>query len=71
MFALLPGAGVIYLLLGDLGEALVMLAFATLSIVITTVQVTRSERVLDALRDLTSRRALVIRQVGAAQQRLN
>src|SRR6516225_3451139 len=61
MMALLIGGGVIYLILGDLEEALILLAFATLSIVITVVQETRTERVLEALRDLTSPRALVIR----------
>src|SRR5579864_6038317 len=61
MFALLVGAGVVYLLLGDLAEALVLLAFATISVVITIVQETRSEHVLETLRDLTSPRALVIR----------
>ena len=61
MFALLLGAGVIYLALGDLTEALVLLAFATISVSITVVQETRSERVLEALRDLTSPRALVVR----------
>ena len=61
MFALLLCAGAIYLVLGDLTEALVLLAFATISVSITIVQETRSERVLDALRDLTSPRALVIR----------
>ena len=61
MFALLLGAGVIYLILGDRTEAAVLLAFATGSILITVVQETRSERVLEALRDMTSPRALVIR----------
>src|SRR5262245_10638428 len=61
MMALLIGGGVIYLMLGDPKEALILLAFATLSIVITVVQETRTERVLEALRDLTSPRALVIR----------
>ena len=62
MFALLIGAGIIYLLLGDLGEALLLLVFASLSVAITIIQEARSERVLEALRDLTSPRALVIRQ---------
>jgi len=62
MFALLLGAGLIYLLLGSLGDAVILLAFATVSVVITIVQETRSEHVLEALRDLTSPRALVIRQ---------
>src|SRR5450759_2409789 len=61
MLALLLAGGVIYLALGDLKEALILLAFATMSVVITVVQETRTERVLEALRDLTSPRALVIR----------
>ena len=61
MLALLLGGGVIYLVLGDLKEALILLAFAMMSVLITVVQETRTERVLEALRDLTSPRALVIR----------
>ncbi|WP_294540290.1 cation-translocating P-type ATPase [uncultured Rhodoblastus sp.] len=61
MLALLIGGGVIYLALGDVKEALVLLAFACLSVTITVVQETRTEKVLEALRDLTSPRALVIR----------
>jgi len=61
MLALLLGGGGIYLALGDLKEALILLAFATMSVMITVVQESRTERVLDALRDLTSPRALVIR----------
>jgi Ca2+-transporting ATPase len=61
MFFLLLGGGLIYLLLGDTVEALLLLIFASLSVVIAVVQETRSERVLEALRDLTSPRALVIR----------
>jgi Ca2+-transporting ATPase len=61
MLALLAGGGAIYLALGDLQEALILLAFAMVSIVITVVQEARTERVLEALRDLTSPRALVIR----------
>ena len=61
MFALLLGGGLVYLLLGDLKEALILLVFAVLSVAITVVQETRTERVLEALRDLTSPRALVIR----------
>ena len=61
MLALLLGGGAIYLVLGDLKEALVLLAFATLSVVITVVQETRTERVLEALRELASPRALIIR----------
>jgi P-type Ca2+ transporter type 2C len=61
MLALLLGGGLIYLALGDLKEALILIAFAMFSIIITIVQESRTERVLEALRDLTSPRALVIR----------
>ena len=61
MLALLLGGGLIYLALGDIREALILLVFATMSIVITVAQETRTERILEALRDLTSPRALVIR----------
>lgn len=61
MLAMLLVAGLIYLALGDAREALILLVFALLSIVITVVQETRTEHALDALRELTSPRALVIR----------
>ncbi|MDP3195923.1 cation-translocating P-type ATPase [Tabrizicola sp.] len=61
MLALLLAGGAVYLLLGNREEALVLLGFACLSVGITVVQEARTERVLEALRDLTSPRALVIR----------
>lgn len=61
MFALLLGSGVIYLVLGDALEAFLLLMFASLSVGIAVIQEARSERTLEALRDLTSPRALVIR----------
>ncbi|MEI6160225.1 MAG: cation-translocating P-type ATPase [Roseococcus sp.] len=61
MLLLLLCGGGLYLLLGSLEEALVLLAFALFSVVITVVQESRTERVLEALCDLTSPRALVIR----------
>jgi Ca2+-transporting ATPase len=61
MFALLIAGGIVYLLLGDRMEAMLLLAFASFSVVITIVQESRSERVLEALRNLASPRALVIR----------
>jgi P-type Ca2+ transporter type 2C len=61
MFFLLIGAAVLYAVIGSLAEACVLAAFATVSVSIAIVQRGRSERVLDALRDLTSPRALVIR----------
>jgi Ca2+-transporting ATPase len=61
MFALLLGAAAIYLVLGDLKEAVVLGIFACTSVLIAVVQESRTERVLESLRDLTSPRALVIR----------
>jgi P-type Ca2+ transporter type 2C len=61
MLALLAGGGIVYFLLGELKDALILLAFGFMSILITVVQETRTEKVLEALRDLTSPRALVIR----------
>jgi Ca2+-transporting ATPase len=61
MLVLLVASGAIYLMLGEPKDALILLVFATMSIVITVVQENRTERVLEALRDLTSPRALVVR----------
>lgn len=61
MLGLLLVAGLAYLLLGDTTEALILLGFATLSIVITTAQEARTEHILEALRDLSAPRALVMR----------
>lgn len=61
MLALLLAGGVVYLLLGSRAEAFILLAFACVSITITAVQEARTERVLDALRDLSSPRAFVMR----------
>lgn len=61
MLALLLAGGLIYLALGDLQEALLLIVFAGFSVVVTTLQEARSERALAALRDLGSPRALVIR----------
>ena len=64
MLALLLAGGAIYLALGEPRDALILLSFATMSVAITVVQESRTERVLEALRDLTSPRALVIRDGG-------
>ena len=61
MLALLLAGGIAYLLLGDLAEALILLGFATFSVAVTVIQETRTEHVLEALRDLSAPRALVVR----------
>lgn len=61
MFLLLIGGGAIYLLLGDIREALVLLGSILVIMGITFYQEQRTERALEALRDLSSPRALVIR----------
>jgi P-type Ca2+ transporter type 2C len=61
MLALLLAGGVAYLALGDLTEALILLSFALFSIALTVVQESRTEHVLEALRDLSAPRARVIR----------
>ena len=61
MFLLLVSCGTIYLVLGDVKEALILLGFVFVVIGITLYQEHRVERALEALRDLSSPRALVIR----------
>ena len=61
MFLMLMGAGAIYLSLGDRAEALFLLAFVFVVIGITIGQERRTQRALDALRDLSAPRALVVR----------
>lgn len=61
MLALLLVGALLYFLLGDLTEAIVLASFACFSVFITVVQEARTERVLEALRDLASPRALVVR----------
>lgn len=54
MLALLLAGGIAYLLLGDLTDALILLGFAIFSIGVTVTQETRTENVLEALRDLSA-----------------
>jgi len=61
MFVLLVAAAGLYFLMGELGDALVLLASVLIVIAITIVQERRTERALDALRDLSSPRAFVVR----------
>jgi len=67
MFLLLMASGAIYLLLGEPTEALALLAAVFLVIGITLYQEQKTERALQALRDLSSPRALVIRD-GATRR---
>ena len=69
MFIMLIVAGGLYLLLGDSGEALMLLGFVFVVMAITIIQSRRTERALDALRDLSSPRALVIR--GGVHRRIS
>jgi Ca2+-transporting ATPase len=61
MFLLLVAGGIIYLLLGDVREAVMLLGFVFVVMGITLYQERKTERALEALRDLSSPRALVIR----------
>ncbi|WP_310734633.1 cation-translocating P-type ATPase [Azohydromonas caseinilytica] len=61
MLQLLAAAVVVYLVLGDRAEAAMLLGFVALIVAITLIQERRTERVLEALRDLTSPRAMVLR----------
>jgi Ca2+-transporting ATPase len=68
MLLLLLAAGLLYLFLGDLREAAVLLVAIFMVIGITLYQEHKAERALEALRDLSSPRALVIRD--GAQRRI-
>ncbi|MBP7121167.1 MAG: cation-translocating P-type ATPase [Methanolinea sp.] len=61
MFLLLVGAGAIYFVLGDIQEGALLLSFVAVIIGITVYQERKTERALEALRNLSSPRALVIR----------
>ena len=68
MFLLLLACGTIYLILGDVQEALMLLGFVFVVLGITLYQERKTERALEALRDLSSPRALVIR--GGERKRI-
>ncbi len=61
MFLLLVACGAVYMVLGDRQEALMLLGFVFVVMGISFVQQRRSERSLEALRDLSSPRALALR----------
>jgi P-type Ca2+ transporter type 2C len=68
MFLLLVAGGVIYLLLGDVREAMMLMGFVVFVIGLTLYQTRKTERALEVLKDLSSPRALVIRD--GKQQRI-
>src|SRR5271157_4259115 len=61
MFLLLLACGLIYLFLGEIQEAIMLLGFVVVIMGITIYQEQKTENTLEALRDLSSPRALVIR----------
>ena len=61
MFLLLLAAGTLYLVFGELQEGLILFGFVLVTIGLTLYQEGKTERAIEALRDLTSPRALVIR----------
>ena len=61
MVFLLLASGGIYFLLGDKQEAIILLGFVVMVVAITLYQENKTERALEALRDLSSPRALVVR----------
>jgi Ca2+-transporting ATPase len=68
MFLMLIACGLLYLFLGDQEEAIMLMGFVVVIIGITFYQEQKTERALEALRDLSSPRALVIRD--GKQQRI-
>lgn len=68
MFLMLIACGLLYLFLGDSEEAIMLMGFVFVIIAITFYQENKTERALEALRDLSSPRALVIRDGN--QQRI-
>jgi P-type Ca2+ transporter type 2C len=62
MFLLLLAAGTLYLAFGDLQEGLTLFGFVLVTLALTLYQEGKTERAIEALRDLTSPRALVIRE---------
>lgn len=62
MFLLLVACGTLYLILGDIQEGLMLLGFVFVIMGIEFYQEKKTEKALDALKDLASPRALVIRE---------
>jgi Ca2+-transporting ATPase len=62
MLLLLLASGLIYLLLGDIKDSLILLSFIFLMIGMTFYQERKTERALESLKDLASPMAYVLRQ---------
>ncbi len=62
MFMLLVACGTLYLVLGDIQEGLMLMGFVFVVMGIEFYQERKTEKALDALKDLASPRALVIRE---------
>lgn len=62
MFLLLVACGTLYLILGDLEEGIMLLGFVIVIMGIEFYQENKTEKALDALKDMASPRALVIRE---------
>jgi P-type Ca2+ transporter type 2C len=61
MLLLLIGSGMVYMLLGEVQDAAMLLTFVFVVVGITFYQERKTERALEALRNMSSPRALVIR----------
>jgi len=61
MFLLLIACGILYIILGDINEGLILLSTIFIIIFITFYQYQKTEKALNALKNLSSPRALVIR----------
>lgn len=62
MFLLLIAGGAIYLAIGDVEEALMLIGFVFVVVGVTIYQEQKVERALEALKSLSSPRALVVRE---------
>ena len=69
IFILLVASGSIYFFLGDIAEGLVLLSFVFVVMGITVYQEQKTEKALDALKNLSSPRALVIRDGKQGRKR--
>ncbi len=61
MFILLVACGTLYLVLGDIQEGIMLMGFVLVIMVIEFFQERKTEKALDALKDLASPRAVVVR----------